>query len=106
MRQREDDMEVRHGEEFPGARLRLAFVAVPIPTRIIRDGPMPAGAALIEMSAERGGPTPTERAQDGALLDAQPRMLLDEVITLRVEDIGHLHGGPTHFWVGFRFRRD
>lgn len=25
-------------------------------------------------------------------------MLLDEGVTLRVEDIGHLHGGPRHDW--------
>jgi hypothetical protein len=67
---------------------------------------MPAGAALIEMPAERGGPTPAERAQDGALLDAQPRMLLDEVITVRVEDIGHLHGGPAHGCGGLRKIRE
>ena len=61
---------------------------------------MSAGATLIEMAAERGGPTPSERAQHGALLHAQPRMLLDEVLTLRVEDIGHLHGGPAQGGVG------
>ena len=57
---------------------------------------MPAGAALIDMAAERGGPTPGQRAEDGPLLHAEPRMLIEEVLTLRVEDIGHLHGGPAH----------
>ena len=57
---------------------------------------MAAGATLIEMPAEGGGPTPHQRAQDGALLHAQPRMPLDKVLTLRAEDIGHLHGGPAH----------
>jgi len=33
-------------------------------------------------------------------------MLVEEVLTLRVEDIGHLYGGPAHDSVGFRFRRD
>jgi hypothetical protein len=61
---------------------------------------MSAGATLIEMPAERGGPTPSKRAQHGALLHAQPGMLLNEVLTLRVEDIGHLHGGPVHGAVG------
>jgi Transposase len=37
---------------------------------------------------------------------AEPRMLVEEVLTLRVEDIGHLHGGPTHDSLGFRLRRD
>jgi hypothetical protein len=66
---------------------------------------MPAGAALIDMAAERGGPTPGQRAEDGPLLDAQPGMLLDEGVTLRVEDIGHLHGRPAHD-VGLRSNRD
>ena len=62
---------------------------------------MPAGATPIEMPAERGGPTARDRAEHGPLLHAQPRMLLDEGVTLRVEDIGHLHGGPAHD--GWRF---
>ena len=33
-------------------------------------------------------------------------MPLEEVLTLRVEDIGHLHGGPAHGCGGFRRRRD
>ena len=57
---------------------------------------MSAGVTPIEMAAERGGSTPLERAQHGTLLHAEPRMPLEEVLTLRVEDIGHLHGGPAH----------
>ena len=57
---------------------------------------MPAGVTPIEMPAERGGATARDRPQDRSLLHAQPRMLLEEGVTLRVEDIGHLHGGPAH----------
>ena len=67
---------------------------------------MSAGATLIEMPAERGGPTPRQRAQDGPLLHTQPRMLLEEWGTRRVEDIGHLHGGPAHGGGGCRRRRE
>ena len=67
---------------------------------------MSAGATPIEMPTERGGPTPCERAQYGALLHAQPRMLLEEWVTLRMEEIGHLHGGPAHDPVGFCRRRE
>ena len=67
---------------------------------------MSADAALIDMAAERGGSTPLKRAEHGALLHAQPRMSLEKVTTLRVEDIGHLHGGPAHAGLGFRFSRD
>ena len=88
------------------ARLRLTLGTVPIPTRIVRDGPMSASAAVIDVPAERGGPTARDSAQHGALLHAEPRMSFDESVTLGVEDIGHLHGGPTHDPVGFRFKRD
>ena len=67
---------------------------------------MPAGAAPIDMAAERGGPTPGQRAEDGPLLHAEPRMLVEEVLTLRVEDIGHLHGRPAHDCGGFRSSRE
>ena len=67
---------------------------------------MPAGVTPVEMAAERRGATPCDRAKDRALLRAQPRMLLDEGVTLRMEDIGHLHGKPAHDCVGFRSNRD
>lgn len=68
---------------------------------------MPAGVTPVERAAERGGPTARDRAEHRSLLRAQPRMLLDEGVTLRVEDIGHLHGRPGHgVLVGFRFSRD
>ena len=67
---------------------------------------MPAGAAVIDMPAERGGPTARDGAQHGALLHAEPRMLLDEGVTLRVEDVGHLHRRAAHDCVGFRRSRD
>ena len=97
MREREDDMHIRHFEQltltrmeppFPGLCLALRTVAVP--TRVIRDGLMSAGVTPVEMAPERGRTTTRDRTEDRSLLHAQPRMLLDEGITLRVEDIGHL----------------
>ena len=67
---------------------------------------MPAGVTPIEMPTEGSGATATDRPEDGSLLHAQPRMLLDEGVTLRVEDIGHLHGRPTHDCGGFRSSRE
>jgi len=67
---------------------------------------MSAGVTPIEMPAERGGSASRERAQHGALLHAQPRMLLEEGVTLRVENIGHLHGRPRHGCVFLRRSRD
>jgi hypothetical protein len=67
---------------------------------------MPAGVTPIEMPAERGGATARDRAEHGALLRTQPRMPLEKGVTLRVEDIGHLHGGSTHDGGRCRRRRE
>jgi hypothetical protein len=113
MRERENDMHIRHVEQltltrvqppFPG--LCLALRTVPVATRVIGDGLMCAGVTPIEMASEGGRATPRDRAEHRALLRAQPRILLDEGITLRVEDIGHLHGGAAHDAEGFRRIRD
>src|SRR5713226_3069333 len=47
---------------------------------------MPARVTPIDVPAERGRATPRDRPEDGSLLGAQPRMLRDEGVTLRVED--------------------
>ena len=57
---------------------------------------MAAGVTPIDMPAQRRGATARDRPKDRSLLRAQPRMLLDEGVALRVEDIGHLHGRPAH----------
>src|SRR5918995_502382 len=82
MREREDDVHIRHVAQLTLARvepalprLRLALHAVPIATRVIGDGLMPAGVTPIEMSTERRGPTARDRPEDRALLRAQPWML-------------------------------
>ena len=113
MRQREDDMHVRHVEELalpgrepPGTRLRLALRAVPIAARVIGDGLVSAGVTPIEVTPKCGGATARDCPEDRSLLCAQPRMLLEESVALRVEDIGHLHGRPAHDGGGFRKRRD
>ena len=68
---------------------------------------MPAGATPVDMPTQGGGPTARDGPQDGSLLRTEPRMLRDEGVTLRVEDVGHLHGRPGHgVLVGFRFSRD
>jgi hypothetical protein len=113
MRQREDDVHIRHVEQLALTRvkpalpgLRLALRAVAIATRVIGDGLMPAGGTPIEMASERGGATARNGAEHGSLLHAQPRMLLEEGVDLRVKDIGHLHGRPAHDCGGLRSRRD
>lgn len=66
---------------------------------------MAAGVTSIEMASEGGRATARDCAEYRSLLHAQPRMLLDEGVTLRVEDIGHLHRRPAHD-VDFRSNRD
>lgn len=65
---------------------------------------MPARVTPIEMPAECRRATAPQRAQHGSLLHAQPRVLLDEAIGLRAEDVSHLHGRPAHDCVGARRR--
>ena len=67
---------------------------------------MPAGATGVDVAAKDGGATARDCAEYRSLLHAQPRMLLDEGVALRVEDIGHLHRRPAHAGLGFRFSRD
>ena len=67
---------------------------------------MPAGVTSVEMAPEGRRATPRDRAKHGSLLHAQPRMLLYQGVTLRVEDIGHLQRRPAHAGLGFRFSRD
>ncbi len=62
---REDHMHVRRRKKFPATLLqptiacaRLTLWAVPISTRVERDGAMSAASAFIEVAAERGGATP------------------------------------------------
>ena len=71
MRQREDDVHIRHVEQIALAgaepalpRLRLTLRTMPVPTRVIGDGLMAASVTPIEMAAERGGPTARDGAQD------------------------------------------
>jgi hypothetical protein len=113
MWEREDDVHIRHVEQIALTRvepalpgLRLALRAVPIATRVIGDGLLSAGVTLIEMAAEGGRATARDGAEDRSLLHAQPGMLLDEGVALRVEDIGHLHCRPAHAGLGLRFSRD
>ena len=67
---------------------------------------MSASTAGVDVSAESSGPTARDGAEHRSLLYAQPRMLLEEGVTLRVENVGHLHGRPAHDCGGFRRRRD
>src|SRR5687767_11695858 len=100
----EYDMEVGHAEHFFFTRgepalacLRLALWAMPITARVIRDGLMAASWAVIDMAAQGRCAATGDGSQHTELLKAQPcSVLFHETVALRVENIGHLHGGPAH----------
>jgi hypothetical protein len=75
MREREDQVGVRGGQDFPAARLNptvagvgLALGAVSIAAAVVRDDAMPAAGALIQVPTQDGGATALDRRQDLALL--------------------------------------
>jgi hypothetical protein len=79
------------------ARLGLALGAVPIATRIIRDGLKSALGAGIEVASERSGAAVQQGAKDLELLKIEARSIaVEEALALHAEDVGHLHGGPSH----------
>src|SRR4029077_10132512 len=100
-------MHVLRRKKFPAtfleptfASTRLTLRAVPISTRIVRDGAMSATSALIEMSAERGGATPRNRQEHFDMLPADPLTAsFDECVTRGADQIGHLEGWPVHLLV-------
>ena len=110
VRQGEDDVGVPDRQQLALAlgeplvsRVRQAFRAVPIATRVERDGAMSASGTAIEMPAQGGGPTALDRAQDTKVLRGQPgAMGLDETCAVSTNDVSHLEGWPGH---RFRFRR-
>jgi hypothetical protein len=107
----EDHVKVRSGQQFlfpcgkpTLARLGLALGAVPIATRVVRDGLKSALGTGIEVTSERGGAAVQQGAEGFELLEIEARSIpVKETLALGAEDVGHLHGGPSHFLC---FRRD
>ena len=107
VRQREHDMVVADGQQFllPSrepliAGVRQALRAVPIATRVVRDGAMSTARAAIEMATQRGRAAAREGAKHPPVLPSQPGPVrLDEAIAVLSNDVGHLKGWPGHrFW--------
>jgi hypothetical protein len=109
VRHGEHDVEVASVEQFLLSRLepsfaslRLALRATAISTGVIRDTLLMAALEThVDVSAKRGAAA----AQDGPeclqLLIAEAGLIaFQELIALRTEDVGHLHGGPAHGFSG------
>ena len=82
------------------ARVRQALRAVPIATRVERDGAMATGGTPIEMRAQGRGPAVRDGAKHTQVLRGEPgAMGLDEACPVLANDVGHLKGWPGHrFW--------
>jgi hypothetical protein len=108
--ERKDHMNVANGQEFLAplsqpavACTGLTLGAVPVSTRIIRDGTMAAVNAAITMAAQGGGAATRDGVQHLPLGPVQPGPSpCDEALTLGANDIGHLEGGPDHFFCSLR----
>src|SRR5215813_11710040 len=112
MRQSEDDMEVADVQQLflslgqPAvAGVGEALGAVPVPARVIGDGAMATAGTAIQVATEGRGAAALDGAQHFELLPRQPgTVVLDEVLAVLLNDIGHLEGGPSHFFCNFRDR--
>ena len=97
-RQREDDVEIRHRQQFGlplgqprGARRALAFRAMAVAARIVGDANEAALGAALDMAAERRGPARLDRTHDAALGAAEVAgMRLAIGLAVAAEDVRHL----------------
>jgi hypothetical protein len=68
----------------------LALGAVAVAARVVGDLPMATPIALLDVSAQRGGPASRDVAQGAALLGPERfTILVEEGITVASEDLGH-----------------
>src|SRR5271169_7084384 len=104
MRQRENHVEVRHGQQFGRARrepfcarVSLALRAVPIAARVERDGLMATADALVAMTTQCRGAAADDGIEHLAMRPCKMRLLLfPETVARCADDVGHLEGGPAH----------
>ena len=87
------------------AHLGLTLWTVPIAAGIIRDGFVSAARTHVDMTAQGGGAAAADGTQDFQLLVAEVLWrAIQQPLTLRMNDVGHLDGGPAH--VGLCSLRD
>jgi hypothetical protein len=88
------------------AGIALAFWAMTIATRVVRDDGMSAVGTLITMSAEGGGAAAGDGQQHLLMLPVHPlATVLDKGRSRAANQVGHLQESSTHlgFWRGFSF---
>src|SRR5271165_1626869 len=107
VRQGEDDVEVRYGQQLSrtrgqplGARVPLALGTVPIAARVEGDGLMAAASALVEMTAQCRGAAADDGIEHLAMPPCKVRLVLvPEAVARCADDVGHLEGGPAHRFI-------
>jgi hypothetical protein len=104
----ENYMDVRSRKQFPAtscdptvAGSGLTLWTMAIATAVVGDGgPMPAGGALVEVTAQRGGAAPRNGPQHFDMLPADPPAAsLDEAVSRSTDEIGNFECGPVHLLV-------
>jgi len=102
--QREDHMRIACGQEFAPsggepavACACLALRAVPVATRVEGDGPMSAGGAFVDVTAERGSATAFNGREHLQVCPAQGwTVSLNKARSCATDNIGHLERRPWH----------
>src|SRR5215469_7396210 len=100
----EDHMKIAGGKKFllslsdPAfPRLCLALGTVPVPAGVVGDSPALASWTRIEVSTQSCGAAVLNGAEGLDLLIVETRFVpFKKATALRAEDVGHLHGWPTH----------
>src|SRR5215470_7398576 len=73
---------------------------MPVPAGVIRDSPVAAGGALVDMSAERRGAAALDGSPHFQMQAVEPvAVLVDETASRQAHQIGHLQGWPVHQWL-------
>ena len=107
-----DDVEVGHGQQFCralpeplGTRVSLALGAVPVATRVIRNGLMSAAYTLIAMSTKGCSAASHDGIEHLAVGPCKmSAVLFQEAVACDADDVGHLKGGPAHRLIFLRER--
>ena len=98
VRQREHDVRIWRGQQLLSSGIHpavpgigLAARAMPVSARVIGDGPVTAGRAFIEMSAEGGCATALNGGEHFQMKTIQPvPVIINEVVTCKPNHLGHL----------------
>ena len=113
IRQREDEMEVRHGEQLCSAGFRppcrgrgLTGGAVAVAAGVVGDLLMPALGALQDMTAQGRGSAGGQVFQGAALLGREsPVVLAQKLVIGAADDLGHREPRSVHDRRSPRFLR-